>query len=103
MILISPRPPRSTVNAIRMTPIRSPGSREAGLTNPMPNRKQIIKEHIGQDDLFRVLSLSFQEMVRREHHLIERNGLKRSVNAAALDSLALDMHYLQTHYRLVKK
>jgi hypothetical protein len=42
-------------------------------------------------------------MTRQEHRLIDRLGLKRPVNAETLNSLALDMYYLQTHYRLVKK
>ena len=66
-------------------------------------REKIIQEHVHQDDLFKVLRLAFHQMIRREHQHIERLGLKRPVNASTLDSLALDMHYLQANFRLVKK
>ena len=66
-------------------------------------RKQIIHQHIRQKDIFKVLRLTFHKMIQREHHLIEKLGLKRPVNAATLDSLAIDLHYLDTNYRLVKK
>ena len=66
-------------------------------------REKIIKEHVRQEDLFKVLRLAFHKMVRREYRLIERLGLKRSVNASTLDNLALDMEYLHRNFRLVKK
>ena len=67
------------------------------------NRKQIIKEHIEQEDFFRVLRLALQKMMWKEHHHIQKLGLKRPVNAGTLDSLALEMEFLHRNFRLVKK
>jgi len=61
----------------------------------MPTRQHIIQHHISQGDYFKVLGLTFKNILQ--------STAQARQNKKILENLSQDMHFLQDNYRLVKK